>query len=61
MADQHGAVWAVGERECSIQRRHQKVIEEAPAPLVERIGGDLRERLYDAARRAVSAITSRYR
>lgn len=56
MADRHGAVWAVGERECSIQRRHQKVIEEAPAPLVERIGGDLRERLYDAARRAVSAI-----
>ncbi|GAB32330.1 biotin carboxylase N-terminal domain-containing protein [Gordonia otitidis] len=56
MADRHGEVWAVGERECSIQRRHQKVIEEAPAPLVERIGGDLRERLYDAARRAVSAI-----
>ena len=56
LADEHGAVWAVGERECSIQRRHQKVIEEAPAPLVERIGGDLRERLYDAARKAVSAI-----
>ena len=56
MADEHGTVWAVGERECSIQRRHQKVIEEAPAPLVERIGGDLRDRLYDAARTAVSAI-----
>lgn len=56
MADQHGAVWAVGERECSIQRRHQKVVEEAPAPLVERLGGDLRDRLYAAARTAVAAI-----
>ncbi|MCH5644670.1 biotin carboxylase N-terminal domain-containing protein [Gordonia sp. ABSL49_1] len=56
MADQHGAVWAVGERECSIQRRHQKVVEEAPAPLVERVGGDLRDRLFGAARAAASAI-----
>ncbi|MYR08685.1 biotin/lipoyl-binding protein [Gordonia sp. SID5947] len=56
MADTHGAVWAVGERECSIQRRHQKIVEEAPAPLVERIGGDLRDRLFDAARTAVAAI-----
>ncbi|GAA1886351.1 ATP-binding protein [Williamsia serinedens] len=56
LADTHGTVWAVGERECSIQRRHQKIVEEAPAPLVERIGGDLRERLYAAARSAASAI-----
>ncbi|MFT4127280.1 MAG: biotin carboxylase N-terminal domain-containing protein, partial [Gordonia sp. (in: high G+C Gram-positive bacteria)] len=56
LADQHGGIWAVGERECSIQRRHQKVVEEAPAPLVERLGGDLRARLYDAARTAVAAI-----
>ena len=55
MADQHGTVWAVGERECSIQRRHQKIIEEAPSPLVERIPG-MRERLFEAARLAASAI-----
>ncbi|MFC0313270.1 acetyl/propionyl/methylcrotonyl-CoA carboxylase subunit alpha [Gordonia phosphorivorans] len=56
MADTHGGVWAVGERECSIQRRHQKVIEEAPAPLVERIGAEMRTALYDAARTAASSI-----
>ena len=55
MADAHGTVWAVGERECSIQRRHQKVIEEAPSPLVERIPG-MRERLFTAARKAAEAI-----
>ncbi|HEY3002353.1 MAG TPA: biotin/lipoyl-containing protein, partial [Kribbellaceae bacterium] len=55
MADRHGTVWAVGERECSIQRRHQKVVEEAPSPLVERIPR-MRERLYDAARKAAAAI-----
>ncbi|BBZ00203.1 acetyl/propionyl/methylcrotonyl-CoA carboxylase subunit alpha [Mycolicibacterium fallax] len=55
LADTHGTVWAVGERECSIQRRHQKVIEEAPSPLVERIDG-MRERLFQAARLAAEAI-----
>ena len=55
MADEHGTVWAVGERECSIQRRHQKVIEEAPSPLVERTPG-MRDKLFDAARLAASAI-----
>ncbi len=55
MADAHGTVWAVGERECSIQRRHQKVIEEAPSPLVERTPG-MRAKLYEAARLAATAI-----
>ena len=55
LADGHGTVWAVGERECSIQRRHQKIIEEAPSPLVERIPG-MRERLFAAARQAATAI-----
>ncbi|SHS20291.1 Probable acetyl-/propionyl-CoA carboxylase alpha subunit AccA2 [Mycobacteroides abscessus subsp. abscessus] len=55
MADAHGTVWAVGERECSIQRRHQKVIEEAPSPLVTRVDG-MRERLFEASRTAAAAI-----
>ncbi|NEA33229.1 biotin carboxylase N-terminal domain-containing protein [Streptomyces sp. SID13031] len=55
LADQHGTVWAVGERECSIQRRHQKVVEEAPSPLVERVSG-MRARLFEAARKAAEAI-----
>jgi acyl-CoA carboxylase subunit alpha len=55
MADAHGTVWAVGERECSIQRRHQKIIEEAPSPLVERIPG-MRAKLFEAARLAAAAI-----
>jgi acetyl/propionyl-CoA carboxylase alpha subunit len=55
LADGHGTVWAVGERECSIQRRHQKIIEEAPSPLVERTPG-MRAKLFDAARLAATAI-----
>jgi propionyl-CoA carboxylase alpha chain len=53
MADSHGTVWALGERECSIQRRHQKVVEEAPSPLVDPA---MREELFDAARKAAKAI-----
>jgi propionyl-CoA carboxylase alpha chain len=54
VADRHGTVWAVGERECSIQRRHQKVVEEAPSPLVDRTPG-MREELYAAAVAAARA------
>jgi propionyl-CoA carboxylase alpha chain len=56
MADRHGTIWAVGERECSIQRRHQKVVEEAPSPLVERIPS-MRAELFEAARKAAAAIS----
>jgi len=55
LADRHGTVWTLGERECSVQRRHQKVVEESPSPLVEATEG-MRAALFDAARRAATAI-----
>ncbi|MCC7196267.1 MAG: acetyl-CoA carboxylase biotin carboxylase subunit [Gemmatimonadaceae bacterium] len=52
IGDQHGAMMALGERECSVQRRHQKMIEEAPSPAVT---ADLRARMCAAAVRVARA------
>jgi acetyl-CoA/propionyl-CoA carboxylase biotin carboxyl carrier protein len=52
IADQHGQVVVVGTRDCSLQRRHQKVVEEAPAPF---LSADQNERLYAASKAIAKA------
>ena len=55
LGDKHGHVHHLFERECSIQRRNQKVLEETPSPLVDRHPG-MREKLLDAAVKAAAAV-----
>ena len=50
LADLHGQIWTLGERECSLQRRHQKIIEEAPSPAMT---NDKRAFFGDIIRRAI--------
>jgi acetyl-CoA carboxylase biotin carboxylase subunit len=53
MGDKHGNIVAIGERECSIQRRHQKLIEETPCAI---LTSEIREALHASAVRAAAAV-----
>lgn len=56
IADHHGNVVHLGERDCSIQRRHQKLIEEAPSPILD---ADTRKRLHRAAVKIAESVNYR--
>ena len=56
LGDNHGKVVALGERECSIQRRHQKLVEESPSPVVD---DQIRAKLQSSALKAAESIAYR--
>lgn len=53
IADSHGNVISLGDRDCSVQRSHQKMIEESPSPFID---NSVRQRLFDDAVRAAQAV-----
>ena len=53
LADEHGNIITFGERECSIQRRHQKLIEESPSPVINK---DIRDKMSKASKMAAKSV-----